>query len=183
MEFLETLDRCTALERAAGEVYTLLETRFADDAALRTLWHRMAADEREHAGELASRRAVVAREVGHPPIATGFTDAVREVEDLMQEARARASTCHTPEQAFAIALDLETSELDALSEQLQRSSEFCGGATTARRPGDGAHEHRTHHAALVRLVRERSHDDHNLLRAALLVVGDEDAASHPHGSR
>ncbi len=168
-----------ALERAAGEIYGLLATRFPEDEALRALWQAMAADEREHAHKLATWRALVAAvPAEHRPTASGFADAVRALETVMRGARAQAMRCHTADEAFAIALELETSELDALYMTLLQSSPI------ARFPDNAEnvhHENGDHHAPLLRMVRERSRDEHNRLRAALLFVSDAAAGppSHP----
>lgn len=173
MQILEVLDRCTALERKAGQIYAVLATRFPDDGALRALWRGMAGQEREHARRLARWRGLIAAEpVEHRPTATGFAEAIAEVEATMGDARARAGSCQTPDEAFAIALDLETSELDELYERLLKSSPVI-------RRGDGPDvrwERNAHHAVLLRLVRERSRDEHNRLRAAILAVSDAETS-------
>ena len=175
MDILEILDRCTALEREAGVVYALLAERAGDDDALCGLWYGMAADEREHARKLATWRALVAAEPAeHRPVASGFADAVRALEAVLGGARARAPRCETPDEAFAIALDLETSELDDLFATLLQSSPIARYPDVAE---NLRYETGDHHGELVRMVRERSRDEHNLLRASLLVVHDSDAGA------
>jgi rubrerythrin len=167
VDILEILDRCGGLERGAGDVYALFAERFADDPGLCPLWQRMAEEEREHARKLEALRALVAAEFPeHRPVANGFADAIREIEILVRNARLQARRCASADEAFALALELEESELDSLYTTLLRSpviTRLSDAATTIR--GEIA----AHHEALVRMVRERSRDDANLLRAARLA--------------
>jgi hypothetical protein len=168
MDFLALLDRCVALERAAGATYALLAGRFPDDPALRSLWEGMAADEREHAHKLATWRAVLATEdPARRPTPIGFDASLAEVEQLVADARCQAARCATADEAFALTLMLESSELDAMYTQLLQSSpiaRFPDIDETIRS------ETADHHDALVRMVNARSGDEGNLLRASLLVA-------------
>jgi rubrerythrin len=168
MNFLALLDRCIALEQGAGQIYTLLAERFAVDAELCALWGTMAEDERGHAHKLATWRALVAAEVpNHRTSASGFEDAVVALEELVARTRVAVRHCSNPDEAFALALALETSELDAIYTRLLQSSpiaRFPDLAETVRRETAG------HHAALIQMVRARSHDEGNLLRASLLAM-------------
>ena len=113
MRILRVLDRCMNIERTAGEIYDLLAARSVRDGELRAFWSRMAADERTHARNLEKYRAIVAAEdQSHPTLAEGFEDDLTELEELVSQARARAAVADSADDAFAIALDLELSELD-----------------------------------------------------------------------
>jgi rubrerythrin len=168
VDFLALLDRCVALEHGAGEIYRGLAERFADDTELCALWKAMAEDESGHARKLATWRALVAAErPDHRTGASGFEDGVAALEKLVAGARVTARHCSSPDEAFAIALALETSELDAIYTRLLQSSpiaRFPDLAETARRETAG------HHAPLIRIVRGRSRDEQNLLRASLLAM-------------
>jgi len=168
MDFLSLLDRCVALEDGAGEIYRDLAERFAGDTELCALWKAMAEDERGHARKLATWRALVEAEAqDHRPSASGFEDGVAALEELEARARVTARNCSSPDEGFAIALALETSELDAIYTRLLQSSpiaRFPDLAETARRETAG------HHAPLIRIVRARSRDEQNLLRASLLAT-------------
>jgi hypothetical protein len=170
VDILPLLDRCVGLEYAASEMYTLLATRLGADAELHTLWSGMAADERDHARKLATWRALVEAEPPeHRETASGFDSAVEALERLMESTRAAAARVTTADEAFALALALETSEIDAVYTKLLQSS------PVARFPDVRETYHREtagHHAALVRLVQARSRDEHNLLCAALLIAED-----------
>jgi hypothetical protein len=168
VDFIALLDRCIDLELGAGRIYTLLAERFAVDAELHALWSAMAEDERGHAHKLATWRALVAAEAPKARTsASGFEAAVTALEELVAGARVAARHCPSPDEAFALALALETSELDAIYTQLLQSSpiaRFPDLAETVRCETAG------HHAALIRTVRARSDDERNLLRASLLAT-------------
>jgi rubrerythrin len=174
VDILEILDRCSGLERGAGDVYAMFAERFADDSGLRTLWQGMAEEERQHAKRLETWRALVAAELPeHRPVANGFADAIREIEILLRNARSQARRCASADEAFALALQLEESELDSLYTTLLRSSVTTRSSDAATTIHE---ETAAHHAALVRMVRERSRDDANLLRASLLAGSEPDGA-------
>lgn len=170
MDLLSILDRCIAVERGAGEFYGMLAARFRDDVELTALWKSMAREEGEHAHKLATWRELVAAEAPeHRTLASGFEAALAEVEWILARAHAAAPRVRTPDEAFRLALDLETSELDAIYERLLRSSpivRFPDARETHRR------EVTSHHAPLVRIVRARSRNDGNLLRVAMLAAED-----------
>lgn len=167
---LALLARCIALELAAGEIYTQLAMRFGADAELHAVWSNMAADERNHARKLATWRTLVEAEPPeHRETASGFDAAIEALERLMESTRTAAARVRTADGAFALALALETSEIDAVYTRLLQSSPI------ARFPDAKETYHREtaeHHVALVRVVRARSRNERNLLRAALLVAED-----------
>jgi len=171
MDILPLLERCVALERGAAEFYERLAARFTHDAELRALWSAMAADERTHAEKLETWRALAEREPAERrEHASGFAQDVEDLEQLLEETRAAAASVKSADEAFALALALETSEIDTIYTKLLQSSpiaRFPDVEETVRRETTG------HHEALARVVQRRSRDDGNLLRAALLCARDE----------
>ncbi len=170
MKVLRILDRSVAIERTAAEIYDILAARSMRDDELQAFWSRMAADERTHARHLETYRAIVAAEDrGHPTLAEGFEDDLVELEGLVSEARARATVADSSDDAFAIALDLELSELDTIYTTLLQSSPLTRGDNAAgRRRSDIT----SHHAALVGAIRSRSANEDHLTRAALIAARD-----------
>jgi rubrerythrin len=168
VDIVSLLDRCIALERCAGAVYESLAGRFAADAELRELWRGMARDERGHAHKLETWRRLLASRAAEDRLeASGFEAALADLEALAAGARAEAPGVTDVERAFALALALETSELDVIYTTLLQSSpiaRFPDARETVRR------ETSTHHETLVRAVRRRSRDEGNRLRAALLAA-------------
>jgi rubrerythrin len=178
MDITPVLDRCIAIERAAGEVYDLLARRCGPDPDLRSFWNAMADDERDHARNLSEWRALLAAEPSAPrPMAEGFEADVGALERLVTEARADAAAAESEEEAFAVALKLEMSELDAIYMALLEGSPGARAADGERLAALQRHEIGTHHLALARTVRRRSHDEQNLTRAALLAAREDTATA------
>jgi len=163
---LTLLERCIGLERAAATVYELLARRFAADAELAALWAAMARDEHGHARKLADWRELIVRQpADHRPAASGFDGDVAEVQHLLAESRIAAETADE-EEAFAIALAMESSELDFIYTTLLQGSpiaRYPDMADTVR------HETAGHHEKLLDMVRRRCRAEKTMLRAALLA--------------
>jgi len=167
MDMLVLLGRCVGLELLAADVYAVLAKRFEADGELAALWASMAADEREHALKLATWRELIAAEPpAHRPQASGFAADVDGVEQLLRTSRTTATTADE-EDAFALALGLESSELDAIYTTLLQSSpiaRYPDFAETVR------HEIAGHHRTLLAAAERRCRSEKNQLRAALLAA-------------
>ena len=167
MDMLALLDRCVGLEHGAAKIYDALARRCAADPELAVLWSDMARDEREHGRKLATWRDLLAAEPAeHRPRASGFTTDVEAVERLLADANARAPHADV-EEAFALALALEASEIDAIYTTLLHASplaRFPDFAVTVR------HETSRHHEALRTAAERRCRSERNRLRIALLAA-------------
>lgn len=170
MEMLDLLERCVGLERKAAEFYGILARRFAGDAELARLWSTMAEEEREHARKLATWRELIAAEPpAHRPQASGFDFDVGEVGRLLDEACAKAATADE-EEAFALALGLEASEIDAIYATLLQASpiaRFPNFHETVKRESTG------HHHKLLEAAGRRCKSDRTRLRIELLAAHDD----------
>lgn len=168
MDILDTVDRCIQIELGAAEIYERLAGRFTDDADFRRFWDAMADDEREHAHKLSTWRSLLALSPAERRLeAEGFEEGLGESEKLVARARVRAEQARTPDDAFAIALALELSELDVIYTVLLQSSpiaRFPDIEQTRRR------EIGRHHEALVREVEARSRNEKNRFDAALIAA-------------
>ena len=167
MDILELLDRCVGLERSAADLYEIFAGRFAGDAELAALWRELAIAERGHARKLATWRELVAAEQpAHRPQASGFVADVEAVEAFLRTSLAAAVTADE-EGTFALALELETSELDAIYTVLLHSSplaRYPDFATTVR------YESGNHHQRLLAVAERRCRSERNRLRIALLAA-------------
>jgi rubrerythrin len=163
---LPLLERCAAMEEIAATVYEALTLRFAGDIELAALWSSLARDEHAHARKLRTwRELVAAAPAEHRPTASGFEWDVADVERLLKESRVAAATADE-EEAFAIALALENSELDAIYTTLLQgppSARYPDLAGAIRRDTAG------HHQKLLEMVGRRCRGEKTLLRAALLA--------------
>ena len=170
MDILPLLDRCIAIERSAEQIYTALARRTEGDSELQQFWTAMADDERGHARKLeAWRQLSAAQRPEERSVAEGFDVVVTEIEALVKQAREEVDHVSCADDGFAIALELEMSELDAIYTTLLESSPLARHADVAEtRQRDVA----GHHEALVRAVRARSRDEQNLTRAALIAAKD-----------
>lgn len=165
-DMLTLLERCVALERTAASVYEILARRFGADTELAALWASLARDEYDHARKLATWRELIAREPAERrPTASGFDAGVGEVQRLLAESRLAAESAGE-EEAFAIALAMENSELDVIYTTLLQSSPI------ARHPDlvDTVHQETAgHHEKLLAMVKRRCRAEKTMLRAALLA--------------
>lgn len=170
MEMLDLLERCVGLERKAAEFYGILARRFAGDPELARLWSTMADEEREHARKLATWRELIGAEPPeHRPRASGFDADVDAVERLLDESRTAAATADE-EEAFALALGLEDSEIDAIYTTLLQASpiaRFPDFHETVKRESTG------HHHKLLELAARRCKSDRTRLRMELLAAHDD----------
>lgn len=166
MSIVGLLRRCEAIEAAAGRIYRLLGERFAADAPLSTLFVELAGDERAHAKKLAIwRRFLEHQAPGRHPSATAYERSVGEIEELLAKLRRRARAASSDEQALAIALEIETSELDTIYTTLLQSSPLSRFPDLEE---TWKAEIGAHHEKLLRMVRVRCHSEDNLLAAAIL---------------
>lgn len=173
MDIVAILARCIAIERNAAAIYERLAARFAHDAELGMLWSAMAQDELAHASSLERWHALADQK---PPDrrgqAIGFERDVEAVERLLAETLEASARVASAEEAFALALALETSEIDTIFMTLLRSSPLARGSEA---DGDLRRDTSAHHANLVQVVQRRSQDGANLLRAALLAARNRES--------
>jgi len=169
MEITTLLERCIALERGAGNVYRTLAAR-APDSDLARLWSDMARDEDEHARKLTTWRTLALAEAPERrTCADGFGQGVNEVANLIAGAREAAAHATTADDAFAVALALESSELDDIYAKLLQASpiaRFPDYAETYQR------ESAEHHRALIDAIAARSTYPPNTLGAQLLAAAE-----------
>lgn len=157
------LDQCIALECAAAAVYEIFARRFAHDAELVALWAALARDEHDHARRLAACRDALACEPAEgAPAARGLDETVADVRWLLTQSRIDAETADE-EEAFAIALAMENSELDVIFTTLLQSA-LLGHVTDDMRP-DGA----AHYGKLLAMAKRRCRAEKTMRRAALLA--------------
>jgi rubrerythrin len=162
------LRQAAHVEKIAAEIYRTLSRRFAADSTLRGFWASMADDERKHAKKLATwRRLLELTPPERHPSCDEVAPIVRALENLARELRARASRAADVDEAFSIALALESSELDVIYTRLLQSSPIARfpDLEETRKSEIGRH-----HQALLEMVRARSKDEGNRVQAALLAA-------------
>jgi hypothetical protein len=156
MRLEDLLDRCERLEERAGTLYRAYAAASRTEPRLCALWTALAREENEHARSIARARARQDASTAGRTRLDGWEEAIEEVERCLAAAETLGAEATTAAQLSA-ALDLETSELEALRHALLGA---CGEAV-----GDESTQHALRLAdAAVRL----SDDAQVRLRAALL---------------
>jgi rubrerythrin len=168
MGVVRLLRRAARIEQAAAEIYDTLAARFSDDPLFHQFWSNMATDERKHCKKLGTWRQLLKQGPStEPPNLADFGKPIGDLERLTRELATRASVATTPDDAFAIALALESSELDIIYTTLLQSSPIARFPDVAetRRAEIGRH-----HEALLEMVRARSRSEQNRTMAALIAA-------------
>jgi rubrerythrin len=168
MGVVRLLRRAARIEETAAEIYDTLAERFVDDPVLHEFWSNMAADERKHCKKLGTwRQLLKQRPIAERPDLADFGKPIGDLERLARDLAARAATVTTADDAFAIALALESSELDIIYTTLLQSSPLARFPDVAetRRAEIGRH-----HESLLEMVRARSQSEQNRTMAALIAA-------------
>jgi rubrerythrin len=102
--------QCIEFEEKAASIYLQLASHFSSDRNLSLLWLEMAMEEKQHAGLL---QFCVAEELYVPelPAEASIEQVSRIFIDLEKRA---ADPTLTKEQAFSIAIEMESSEINAV---------------------------------------------------------------------
>jgi rubrerythrin len=168
MAAVPLLRRAAKIELAAAKIYDTLATRFVDDPVLHRFWSNMADDERKHSKKLETWQALLKQgPATERPDLTDFSKPIGDLERLTRDLAPRVAKVSSADEAFAIALALESSELDIIYTTLLQSSpvaRFPDVAETRRA------EIGRHHQALLEMVRARSQSEQNRRMAALIAA-------------
>lgn len=126
MKTQDALSLLIALEERVARVYFHFFRTFRDDREVARCWWDMARDEYGHVGILKMVRDLVSAEAEAGQIGARLWSLVDVVERCEQEAAATTSLAR----ALELAIQLESSELDALSHRIVQSlrSELPEGA-------------------------------------------------------
>ena len=168
VDTIALLRRATRVEEIAAEIYGTLAQRFVSDPILYGFWATMSDDERKHGKKLLTwRRLLESTPPETRPDCDDFSPVLRELENLARTLRERAAGVKDVEEAFSIALALESSELDVIYIQLLQSSPIARfpDLEETRRSEIGRH-----HEALLEMVRARSKNEANRMEAGLLAA-------------
>lgn len=120
---VDPLKRFAEIEKLVSKVYFRFSHLFISDVELRDFWWQMAKDEEQHASILIACKALVdnyEHETVDPGIGREKADQLME---KMNSYLSRGTTSISVDEAFKIALEIESSELDAIYSELLKS---CG---------------------------------------------------------
>jgi hypothetical protein len=113
-EWFDPLLVFAGIERLVSRIYYRFSHLFLNDSELRDFWWEMAREEEQHACILAACRAVIANyeeEFIDPMISH---DKARDLEARLRAYLAQGTPVLTVEEAFKIALEIESSEIDVI---------------------------------------------------------------------
>jgi hypothetical protein len=114
----DPLEGFAEIERLVSKIYFRFSHLFLDQPALRDFWWHMALDEDQHAAILMACRDVVQNyedEALDPSISKKRAD---ELKAQLESYLRRGTPSIAIEEAFRIALEIETSEIDAIYSKL-----------------------------------------------------------------
>jgi rubrerythrin len=106
------------IERLVSKIYFRFSHLFLDRPELRDFWWEMAQEEEQHACILQACRAVIANFAAQTLNPTINRDKAQQLSLRLNSFLAQGTASLTVEEAFRIAVDIETSEIDAIYSKL-----------------------------------------------------------------
>ena len=117
-EPFDPLLRFAEIERLVSKIYYRFSHLFLTRPELRDFWWEMAKDEEQHACILQACRALIENYEDETLDPTISRDKALELSLRLNSFLARGSALLNVEEAFRIALDIESSEIDAIYSKL-----------------------------------------------------------------
>ena len=117
-EPFDPLLRFAEIERLVSKIYYRFSHLFLTRPELRDFWWEMAKDEEQHACILQACRALIENYEDETLDPTISRDKALELSLRLNSFLARGSALLNVEEAFRIALDIESSEIDAIYSNL-----------------------------------------------------------------
>jgi hypothetical protein len=117
-EPFDPLSRFAGIERLVSKIYFRFSHLFLQHAELRDFWWEMAREEEQHACILFACKALIENfddETLDPTIGPGTAE---ELENRLMAFLVRGTPSLTTGEAFRIALEIESSEIDAIYSKL-----------------------------------------------------------------
>jgi hypothetical protein len=117
-EPFDALARFAAIERLVGKIYFRFSHLFLDRPEIRDFWWEMAREEEEHGCILHACKALIENyddETLDPAISRG---KAQDLEKWLGSFLERGARSLSVEEAFRIALEIESSEIDAIYSKL-----------------------------------------------------------------
>ncbi len=110
----DPLTRFAELERLVSKIYFRFSHLFLENRDLRDFWWEMAREEEQHACILLACKALIDNYVDESLDPSISREKAQELEAKLLSYLAQGTPSLTKEQAFQIALELESSEIDAI---------------------------------------------------------------------
>jgi hypothetical protein len=114
----DPLSRFAELERFVSKIYFRFSHLFLDRSELRDFWWEMAKEEEQHALILLACKALIESYDDETLDPSVSREKAQELEDRLISFLARGTPSLVIEEAFRIALEIESSEIDAIYSKL-----------------------------------------------------------------
>lgn len=118
MFMTEILGRCSSLEQRVADIYSQFAGSLNNDKELESFWLGMAEEEKHHSKILAAEKAALEVDADTGYFMPEFPAKLTEMEALLKRVEEQAKLGVTKEGAFAMALELEQSELNTIYRDL-----------------------------------------------------------------
>jgi hypothetical protein len=116
----DPLESFAEIERLAAKVYFRFSHLFLHHPELRDFWWQMAMDEEQHSSTLLACKEMISNYTGVKLDPAMNQDKANELKERIGTYLKRGTHSIRVEEAFKIALELETSELDVIYTKLLR---------------------------------------------------------------
>lgn len=118
MFMTEVLRQCSELEQRVADIYSQFAGSLNDDRDLESFWLGMAEEEKHHGKILAAERAALEVDSDTGYFMPEFPAKLAEMDALLKRVEEKARLGVTKDEAFALALELEQSELNTIYRDL-----------------------------------------------------------------
>lgn len=118
MFMTEVLKHCSDLEQRVAAIYRAFAGALNDDHALESFWLGMAEEEKHHGKILAAERAALEVDSDTGYFMPEFAGKLAEMDALLKRIEEQARRGVTKDESFALALELEQSELNTIYRDL-----------------------------------------------------------------
>jgi hypothetical protein len=127
-EPFDPLERFAEIERLVSKIYYRFSHLFLDRPELRDFWWEMAREEEQHACILHACKALVENYQDEKLDPSVSAEKAGELKARLSSNLARGASSLTVEESFRIAVEIESSEIDAIYSKLLK----LGGPNVAR---------------------------------------------------
>ena len=118
MSMTEILGRCSMLEQRVADIYSQFAGSLNDDKELESFWLGMAEEEKHHSKILAAEKAALEVDSDTGYFMPEFSAKLVEMDALLKRVEEKAKLGVTKDEAFALALEMEQSELNTIYRDL-----------------------------------------------------------------
>jgi hypothetical protein len=118
MFMTEVLGRCRLLEQRVADIYSQFAASLNEDKELESFWLGMAEEEKHHGKILAAEKAALEVDSDTGYFMPEFPAKLVEMDTQLKQIEEKARLGVTTDEAFALALELEQSELNTIYRDL-----------------------------------------------------------------